>query len=270
LVPGLLAAFPHRTVPLFSAAVIVCNLVRAPVPQPPAGWIGVDTHFGGIAHGRVSPLAEFNASQSVQKTAASTDGKVVLFPETVVPTWTPSTDAFWQPTLDAVRAGGKTIIVGARLPIREIEGTPDSIADFSAALAVLQGAALPLRPVGTRSAEFQYDNEIVVRGSESAVLCQRIPVPIAMWKPFQQTGARLHLFSPGIISVAGHRAGVLICYEQLLAWPVMISMLHRPDVLLAVANDYWARGTPIPAHQRLAMISWSRLFDIPFLSATNL
>jgi hypothetical protein len=269
LAPGLLAAYPSRAMPLYCAAVILFNIVRTPVSAPPPGWIGVDTHFGAIAHGRVKPLSEYSAAQQIQKTADSIDGKVVLFPETVVPTWTPSTDAFWQPTLEALRASGKSVIVGARIPIREAGGRPNSIGDFAAALAVLRGAALPVRPDRTRSAEFQYDNAVVVRGSESAVLGQRIPVPIAMWKPFQRTGARLHLFSSGIISVAGRRVGVLICYEQLLTWPVMTSMLHRPDILFAVANDHWVQGTPIPADQRCAVISWSRLFRVPYLSATN-
>jgi hypothetical protein len=269
LAPGLLAAYPRHAMLLLSAAVIICNMVLTPDLQPPPGWIGIDTHFGAIAHGRVSPLAEFNAAQWIQRAAASTDGKVVLFPETVVPTWTRSTDAFWQPTLQALSASGKIVIVGARLPIRETGGGPNAIGDFATALAVLRGVALPLGPESTRPLEFPYDNAVVVRGSQSAVLPQRIPVPIAMWTPFQPTGARLHLSSPGVISVAGHRAAVLICYEQLLAWPVMISMLHHPEILLAVANDYWARDTPIRAHQRLAIISWSRLFSVPYLSATN-
>jgi hypothetical protein len=32
---------------------------------------------------------------------------------------------------------------------------------------------------------------------ETAVFCQRIPVPIAMWTPFQREGACLSLFGPG-------------------------------------------------------------------------
>jgi hypothetical protein len=37
-----------------------------------------------------------------------------------------------------------------------------------------------------------------------------------------------------------------------------------------VANDHWVGGTSVPTYQRLATGAWSRLFGLPFVSATNL
>jgi hypothetical protein len=70
----------------------------------------------------------------------------------------------------------------------------------------------------------------MVRGAEVGVLHQRIPVPIAMWKPFHLDGARLHLIGPGVIRIANRRVAILICYEQLLLWPVLTSLREEPDV----------------------------------------
>ena len=74
---------------------------------------------------------------------------------------------------------------------------------------------------------------------------------------------------PGVINIHGQRAAVLICYEQLLTWPVLLSMAQHPTILIVVANDYWASRTPIPAVQRVALTAWARLFALPKLMAVN-
>src|SRR5438105_4247405 len=74
---------------------------------------------------------------------------------------------------------------------------------------------------------------------------------------------------PGVINIHGQRAAVLICYEQLLTWPVLLSMAQHPTILIVVANDYWATGTPIQRFQFAAVWAWARLFGIPSLSAVN-
>jgi hypothetical protein len=65
--------------------------------------------------------AQYEAALSIQHTALTTDAKVIIFPETVVPTWTPATEAFWQPTLDRLRSAGRTIVVGVPVTRRRLE-----------------------------------------------------------------------------------------------------------------------------------------------------
>jgi apolipoprotein N-acyltransferase len=196
---------------------------------------------------------------------------VIVFPETVVPTWTAATDTFWRPTLHRLQASEKTVIVGALLLRSRGTAQPISSGDLAAAVALLRGGAKSsVAPPREPTSVFAYDNAVVIRGAENAVLRQRIPVPIAMWKPFQQDGSHLHLFASGVISIRNQRAAVLICYEQLLAWPVIASLWKRPSVVVAVANDHWVAGTSVPTYQRLATGVWCRLFGLPFLSATNL
>jgi apolipoprotein N-acyltransferase len=73
----------------------------------------------------------------------------------------------------------------------------------------------------------------------------------------------------GIGQVAGRRVAYAICYEQLLTFPILVSMAHRPDVLVGAANDWWARDTSIPTIQGQALYVWGRLFGLPVIHATN-
>lgn len=269
LTPGLLAVWPRSAGLGVAVGAILCNVTCAPVPPAPPGWVAIDTLFGAIAHGPSTSTVEYEAAQAIQLAALRTDATVLLFPETVVPTWTAATEAFWKPTLDRLRSSGKIIIVGARLPESGVNSGPISSGDYAAALTVLRGGAMPIISLRRSAHGLAYDNAAVVRGAETAVIHQRIPVPIGMWKPLQPDGARLHMLGPGVIHIANRRVALLICYEQLLVWPVLTSLREEPDVIIGMANDHWAVGTPIPQYQELAMLAWSRLFGLPHLSATN-
>ena len=270
---GALAVWPRRAATSAIAVAALANLVHPTDPQPRAGWVAVDTHFGPISHGVPNPLAEYQAAQEIQQEALSRPAAVIVFPETVVPSWTPSTDAFWQATLAALRASGKTIIVGARIPDG---GAPAShLPDFASTIAVLRGNARNTNAIGISGPNDEsvwrprYMNAMVVRGAQAAIVRQRIPVPIAMWNPFRPGSAQLSLSRSGLVRVEHERAGIVICYEQLIVWPVLLTMVQHPTVLVAPANDYWAVATTIPRFQRTAMRSWARLFGIPCLFAVN-
>jgi len=113
-------------------------------------------------------------------------------------------------------------------------------------------------------------NVLLARGEENTALYQeRIPVPIAMWRPLSDDGVPLKLFARGTIRIHTQNAAVLICYEQVLVWPLLSSALEHPTVLLTASNDYWAKGTRIPMIQQSSAASWARLFHLPVLSATN-
>lgn len=66
----------------------------------------------------------------------------------------------------------------------------------------------------------------------------------------------------GLPQPPGERAAVLICYEQLLVWPVVAAALDRPTLLVGIANDYWAVGTRIPAVQKGELRAWAQLQEI--------
>jgi hypothetical protein len=110
---------------------------------------------------------------------------------------------------------------------------------------------------------------MVVRGADAAIVPQRVPVPIAMWNPFRSASAQSDWFGSGLVRIRSECAGMVVCYEQLIVWPVLMTMTKHPTVLIAPANDYWVRGTTIPMFQRTAIRSWARLFGLPCLFAAN-
>ena len=77
------------------------------------------------------------------------------------------------------------------------------------------------------------------------------------------------LHFPPAIRVWNRRAGVLMCYEQLIFWPALQTLARQPDMLLAPSNLYWASGTTIPAVQHVAAQDWADLWAIPLYEASN-
>ena len=103
---------------------------------------------------------------------------------------------------------------------------------------------------------------------------ERMPVPGSMWQPWrpflgQSGGAKANFFENPAASVADSRIAPLICYEQLIVWPVLQSMLYDPDVVLAVGNGWWTEGTSIVAIQQASTVAWARLFTKTLVLSFN-
>jgi predicted amidohydrolase len=255
------------------AVATIANLANPANPLPPPGWVAVNTEFGPIAHHTPSPAAHYRAALQIQQEAMSRHASVIVFPETVLPYWTVATDAFWEQTLANLRARGKTIMVGARIPLPASPVGP--VPDFSTSLAVLRGDLQQANSgsVSRSTDELlltpRYLNVMVVRGAETTIVPQRFPVPVAMWNPFGSASAQSDWFGSGLVRIRSERAGIVVCYEQLIVWPVLMTMTKHPTVLIAPANDYWAKATTIPIFQRTAITSWARLFRLSCLFAVN-
>ena len=116
-----------------------------------------------------------------------------------------------------------------------------------------------------------YDNVLMTLTSKgyTTLYKQRIPMPISMWKPFAEEGANLHLFSNTVVTDEGKKIGVLICYEQLLALPVLQTLMHKPSMLFAVSNLWWSRDDTFLDAQRFSLIAWASLMGIPLYYAFN-
>jgi len=213
-------------------------------PQVPAGWEAVNTNYGGTGQGDPDFTAEYDTAQTMQTTILESHATVLLFPEHLLTHWNESTDAFWGDTLTALVSQHRTVLMGA-------------------------GINLP-GPSRNPFAQKRYLNVLLARGEENTALYQeRIPVPIAMWRPLSDDGVPLKLLARGTIRIHNQNAAVLICYEQILVWPFLSSALEHPTVLLTTSNDYWAKDTHIPAIQQSSAASWARLFHLPVLSASN-
>jgi apolipoprotein N-acyltransferase len=220
-----------------AATALTVNVAGPANPTPPLGWEGVDTSFDDLQAGARCPVAALQVAQWVQERMLQSRAKVVVFPETIVPRWTAATELFWQQTLAAAETSGKTVLIGAGLPMPDTD---------------------------------RYENAVIIlgRGTREAVL-QRIPVPVGMWRPFGKAGVPLHLTGAGVVWIARRRAAILICYEQLLTWPILVSAGKPCDVIVGLANDHWVADSPVPLVREAAMISWARLFALPLICASN-
>lgn len=246
VVPALLINSEAALV-VIASLVVFFRLLAPAAPLPPNGWTAVNTHFGQVAHGHADLLREYQIATQIETETSRSRARIVIFPEAVAPSW-----------IGSVIPIGKTVVVGTVEPIcRET--------NFQAELAALRDSTGIVKPVEAERDE----NKALVRGAQTAEFKQRIPIAIGMWKPLTGEGVPLNLGGRGTISVDGQRAAIIICYEQLIAWPVLSSFSEHPTVLLALANNVWVSGTAIPQVERTAMQSWAALFNVPLLSASN-
>jgi hypothetical protein len=206
-------------------------------PSQPDGSVGLDTTLGS-ALGRAPDLDQSQALLQRVREAGAAGARVVVLPESAAGLWTPTTNGFW---MDGLRNTEITVIAGTAIVDRE-----------------------------------GYDNVMmeISAGRTRRLYGERMPVPVSMWQPWlawtgQAGGARASFFANPVVESAGSRVAPLICYEQLLVWPVLQSMLHSPDVLVAIGNDWWTAGTNVLAIQRASAEAWARLFGLPLVLSFN-
>lgn len=238
-ITGLLA-MTTRVWPL--VAVVICGLWAVSAftwfePSAPEGWIGIDTQFRG-SEGQYADFAQQRETIDLVLAAADDGAEVVLLPESAVGMWTPTVERLWT---DALRDRDVVVNVGA------IIVAPDG-----------------------------YDNVMVeMTGDQSRILYrERMPVPVSMWQPWLHWwgdggGARADFFANPVATSAGVTVLALICYEQLIVWPVLQSALHSPEVMVATGNGWWTEGTNIVAIQQASATAWARLFGLPLVIAFN-
>lgn len=227
------AALPPRGLPAGLAAIAAAALLATTGPRPVPGWVALDTRHD-FGTGAADPFRDYD--RQLQLIAASTGARapVVLLPESAGGRWTPATTMLWQPAL----APHRLVLLGGEVPDE-----------------------------GGRTANAL----IAVDAHQVAVVYrQRMPVPLTMWRPWSAGGTRAYWFRNAVVPIAGRRAAVFICHEQVLVWPALHSFARRPDVVLGCANAWWCAQTTIPAIERNSIRSWARLFAVPCLTATNL
>ncbi len=208
-------------------------------PKLTPGWIAVDLKQGGTLGRDRSLASQRDLIDTVRKAAeAGEDARVAVLPESALGFWTPTVARVWQ---EGLRGSNLIVIAGAAV----------------------------IDPRG-------YDNVMLALSADAANVLyrERMPVPGSMWQPWlrwtgQGGGAGADFFANPVVEVDGVRIAPLICYEQLILWPVLQSMLHSPEVIVAVGNGWWTENTAIVAIQKASAIAWARLFDLPIVMAFN-
>ena len=207
-------------------------------PNPPDLWRAVDLQMGATLGRDNSLQRQQQLIETARSVATDSRGSTVVLPESALGFWTPTASRLWQSSL----SGTKMTVIGG-------------------AVVIDTGG---------------YDNvlvEVSAKGSR-VIYRERMPVPGAMWQPWlswfrQSGGARAHFFDNPVVDVSSTQVATLICYEQLIVWPILQSMTHDPDIIVAVANGWWTEGTAIIDIQRASAEAWARLFDMPLVFSFN-
>ncbi|WP_371932350.1 conjugal transfer protein TraB [Roseibium sp. MMSF_3361] len=207
-------------------------------PEVIEGWTGINTTFRYEEAGQHAGYAQQLETIALVRKAAGKGADVVVLPESALGLWTATTERLWTDAL-------------SNLPV-----------------TVIGGATIIQRN--------GYDTVMVeISGNGSRVLYrERMPVPVSMWQPWRQLtgdggGANAYFFDNPVALVAGTRVAPLICYEQLIIWPVLQSMAMGSEVIVAVSNGWWTGGSNITDIQRASVTSWAKLFGVPLVMAVN-
>ncbi|OAP39668.1 conjugal transfer protein TraB [Sinorhizobium saheli] len=206
-------------------------------PSLAGGWKGVDLKLGETL-GRDTSFDRHRVLIATVRSHARDGTRFVVLPESALGFWTPTVARLWQ---EGLRGSGMIVIAGA--VVIDTQG---------------------------------YDNVLVAVSEDGARIFyrERMPVPVSMWQPWlrwtgEGGGAHADFFVNPVVGLDGMRIAPLICYEQLILWPVLQSMLHRPEIIVAAGNGWWTKGTSIVAIQKASVIAWARLFGVPVVTAFN-
>jgi apolipoprotein N-acyltransferase len=211
----------------------------------PENIIAVDTSFGRLGSGSFNFTRDYERANMVFAELKSRIGKgisadIIVLPETIAGRLNETGLELWKSEMQKLAGDDIAVIFGAELP------TGDGR---------------------------KYDNAaIMLHDGNFSFVSQRIPVPYSMYLgPFASMGANLHFAGDGLLELPdGRKAAVIICYEAFLTWSYLVSMYHRPDVLVSMSNLWWCRETSLPASQRRAVSLWANLFGLPVVFAWNI
>ena len=245
---GVMAALVARHgkwIVVFGGISLLANLVFSASSnvKVPTDWRGVDTHFSGVSSAGSEDAGRILASMAriawIKGYVESIPARSVrVLPETLLGSFSGVADYSLMGVNEKLAKRGSRLLVGAEMP----------------------------------QADGRYLNGLMVMGSgehEMSFMAQGVPVPVSMWKPWTGGGAVANIFGGGSIKVENVRAGVLVCYEQLLSFSVLKVMLSRPEVLVGVANVWWVKDPSIPAIQGQMLNVFGRLFAVPVIRAVN-
>jgi hypothetical protein len=197
-----------------------------------------DTHFS-METGEVRPDAEFARAFVVEREAKNVRERVVLLPESIGGQVTETSAFLW----DRVRRriGAKALVIG-----------------------------------GERGFSTHWENGLYLidgGGAAKKLYTQRIPVPVTMWKPWKgEFSYPLNVSSTGTFDLYGRRIGALICYESLLAFPVLQMFWQsekKIEEVAVIGNLWWAKRTHLARIIEQYAEAWGRAFGVRVVVSLN-
>lgn len=226
-----------------SAVAVVCHAALANAQSdtnPPAvAWISVDTRFGpepqtlSGEYGRARAISDtvLREFQAIDRVGQAAQGRVLVFPEMAVSAWRPRSQYWLDDAVQATSDGRLSWITGA---MKFDAGTP-------------------------------VNGVLVVDHGHVHWLDGQVSFPGAMWRP---GGYRSPRSFPPVVELAGQRAVVSICYEDLVPWAQWKAFLQKPDLHISISSLWVVTGIDWDGQAR-SVDGWARMFGVPTLRSTN-
>ncbi len=227
------------------AMLILCTLsaVAVVIDRPasvPKGWVAVSTRLGHYPRpdDLMGRLARQQALlEIVLQRLSAPEVRVVILPEEIAGLWEPAFALAWKSVEAIVRERKVTVLVGA----------DDIVSDK------------------------RFDDRLFAIGEPELELGARVPMPIGLWRPWTTPSASIDLARGHQATLHGARASFVFCFEDFLFWLQALTMLEdRPDVLVSVANNWFARDLAASGIQARHIALQARLWGLPLVRAVNL
>jgi hypothetical protein len=204
---------------------------------PPEQWTAIETQWGAFPH--QATKAEFDRRVRIVTAADeafAAGARVVVLPEQIAGLWSDRTELFVRSYLEKDIDAGKTLVVGATLN--------DTGHPFNAAMIISKD--------GTRA------------------FLARQTVPVSMWHPWSAESYESSWLARGTDRIDGKLVAVSLCYEDFLFGLGLLSFLHDdPQVIVSIANGWWAANSNEVEVQRLHVASIARIFGVPLVRSIN-
>ncbi len=215
---------------------ILANLAYLP-PSAPKDWVAINTKLGGTPANLFEIPARESKLISLAQQALDQNYKVIIFPENIALDWLPGTQFQWQGLNQEANNKNATIVVGAQEDLKN--GSSNNLL-------------------------------IVLGQGNGQIYSARQPMPIGLWQPWKSETDNRHWNLPGKFLLQGQETGYLICYEQIVPWPILSLFLQAPypTVIISVANQWFSMPSGY-LKQSNHMRAFARLFGVATMTAVN-
>lgn len=210
--------------------------LQAPAPTAPDLAWAATTYFGEGAPDDLNAMYDVQDEAKRMTTEALNAGaKLIVLPEGTNKLWSAGEAYYWGTVTDLAKEKGATVLLGVYTDTMEPDRV-DGVVDLTT------GELYPAS----------------------------IAVPFGMWAPWRGRGNfPLHLGATRTIPTSLGQTAYMVCYEELLPWPLAMQMTgNRPALVVSLANQWFGKGWILRSQERGAELQ-ARLWGLPLLRALN-
>ncbi len=239
----LLSGIPTKWAEIGLVAMALWGIVHVgqPMPQPPAAAWGMQSYEGAAGSTIADLFARQDRFKTLVRQALLQGAKLIVVPEGADPLWDDGQAFYWSDIARLAKQERAQVLLGVYTRGFPPRQSVDGLVDLTT--GKLYRAA--------------------------------IPMPIGMWKPWE-SNPWVSNFLPDLsvvetLPTAYEIAAYSICYENLLLWPLLHTMVasHHHPVMLIAADNQWFAGERLATPQMRSLRMQAAIFRLPLVRAIN-